>query len=94
MKRSQHKGYMIMKTFELTRPIGAPYFNFDELVQDTQLVASVIAENITEAIEKLQNEECITMHIVSVNEETNIADVDIPLRNSNWGWGMGYVMAA
>ncbi len=80
-----------MKTFELTRPIGAPYFNFDELVQDTQLVASVVAENITEAIEKLQNEECITMHIVSVNEETNIADVDIPLRNSNWGWGMGYV---
>ncbi len=80
-----------MKTFELTRPIGAPYFNFDELVQDTQLVACVVAENITEAIEKLQNEECITMHIVSVNEETNIADVDIPLRNSNWGWGMGYV---
>ena len=53
-----------------------------------------LAENITEAIEKLQNEECITMHIVSVNEKTNIADVDIPLRNSNWGWGMGYVMAA
>lgn len=83
-----------MKTFELTRPIGAPYFNFDELVLDTQLVASVIAENITEAIEKLQNEECITMHIVSVNEKTNIADVDIPLRNSNWGWGMGYIEAA
>lgn len=80
-----------MKTFELTRPIGTPYFNFDELVQDTQLVASVVAENITEAIEKLQNEECITMHIVSVNKETNIADVDIPLHNSNWGWGMGYV---
>jgi len=80
-----------MKTFELTRPIGAPYFNFDELVQDTQLVASVVAENITEAIEKLQNEECITMHIVSVNKKTNIADVDIPLRNSNWEWGMGYV---
>lgn len=80
-----------MKTFELTRPIGAPYFNFDELVQKTELVASVLAANVTEAIEKLQNEECITMHIVSVNKETNIADVDIPLRNSNWGWGMGYI---
>lgn len=80
-----------MKTFELTRPIGGPYFNFDELVQDTQRVAAVLAENITEAIEKLQKEECITMHIVSVNEKTNIADVDIPLRNNNSGWGMGYI---
>ena len=80
-----------MKTFELSRPIGAPYFNFDELVQDTQLVASVVASTIVEAIEKFQSEECITMNIVSVNEETNVADVDIPLRNSNWGWGMGYI---
>jgi hypothetical protein len=83
-----------MKTFELSRPIGAPWWRFDELVQDTQLVASVVASTIVEAIEKFQNEECITMHIVSVNEETNIADVDIPLRNSNWGWGMGYIEEA
>lgn len=80
-----------MKTFELTRPIGAPYFNLDELVQETELVASVVAANVIEAIEKLQNEECITMHIVDVCEEANIADVDIAMRNSNWGWSMGYI---
>jgi hypothetical protein len=85
-----------MKTFELTRPIGAPTWtdNFQELHQETELVASVVANNVTEAIEKLQNEECITMHIFSLNEETNIADVDIPQRNANWGWDMAYVMEA
>lgn len=83
-----------MKTFELTRPVGAPYFDFEQLVQETELVATVEADNVTEAIEKLQNEKCITIHIFSLNEETNIADVDIPQRNANWGWDMAYVMEA
>ena len=80
-----------MKTFELTRPIGVPYWNLEQLVQDTQLVASVVASTITEAIEKFQTEECITMHIINIDEETNMTDVDIPMRNSNWGWDMGYI---
>ena len=83
-----------MKTFELTRPVGIPYFNFDELVQETELVASVVAANVADAIEKLRNEECMEIAVVSLNEETNIADVDIPQRNRNWGWDMAYVMEA
>ena len=83
-----------MKTFELTRPVGIPYFNFDELVQETELVASVVAANVAEAIEKLRNEACMEVSVVSLNEETNIADVDIPQRNRNWGWDMAYVMEA
>jgi hypothetical protein len=83
-----------MKTFELTRPVGIPYFNFDELVQETELVASVVAANVADAIEKLRNEECMEIAVVSLNEETNIADVDIPQHNRNWGWDMAYVMEA
>jgi len=80
-----------MMKFELTRPIGAPYFNFDKLVQETELVATVQADNVAEAIEKLRNEACMEISVVSLNEETNIADVDIPQRNANWGWDMAYV---
>lgn len=77
--------------FELTRPVGAPYFDFEQLVQETELVATVEADNVAEAIEKLRNEECMEVSVVSLNEETNIADVDIPRRNANWGWDMAYV---
>ena len=80
-----------MQKFELTRPIGGPRWILDELVQDTQLIASVVASTVTEAIEKLQNEKCITMIVIDVCEETHIADVDIPLLNSNCLWGYGYI---
>jgi hypothetical protein len=83
-----------MKTFELTRPVGAPYFDVEQLVQETELVATVQADNVAEAIEKLRNEACMEVSVVSLNEETNIADVDIPQRNRNWGWDMAYVMEA
>jgi hypothetical protein len=80
-----------MKTFELTRPVGVPYFDFEQLTQETELVATVQAGNVAEAIEKLRNEACMEISVVSLNEETNIADVDIPQRNANWGWDMAYV---
>jgi hypothetical protein len=83
-----------MKTFELTRPVGAPYFDVEQLVQETELVATVQADNVAEAIEKLRNEACMEVSVVSLNEETNIADVDIPQHNRNWGWDMAYVMEA
>lgn len=83
-----------MKTFELTRPSGLPYWNLEQLIQETELVATVQADNVTEAIEKLRKEECMEISVVSLNEETNIADVDIPQRNANWGWDMAYVSEA
>ena len=80
-----------MKTFELTRPAGAPYWNLEQFTQEIELVATVQADNVTEAIEKLREKECMEISVVFLNEETNIADVDIPQRNANWGWDMAYV---
>ena len=77
-----------MKTFELSRPVGAPVFINDRLQQKTETVASVMAQNVNDAIAKFQNE-CITMHVVCVTDEG--ADVDIPQRNSNWGWDMAFI---
>ena len=78
-----------MKTFELTRPIGGPKFINDKFYQKTETVASVMAQNVNDAIAKLQYEACITMHVVCVTDEG--ADVDIPQRNSNSGWDKAFI---
>jgi len=79
-----------MKTFELSRPIGAPVFINDKLHQKTETVSSVMALNVSDAIKQFQNE-CITMHVVFIDNENDAADVDIPQRNANWGWDMGFI---
>ena len=78
-----------MKKFKLSRPIGGPNFDGDKLHQKTEAVASVMAQNVKDAIDKFQYEACITMHVVFVTDEG--ADVDIPQRNSNWGWDMAFI---
>ena len=81
-----------MKTFELVRPLGAPTFVDGKLHQNTKFVASVMAQSVSDAIQKFQYEACITMHVVCETEEG--ADVDIPQRNANWGWDMAYIAEA
>ena len=78
-----------MKTWNLTRPIGGPKFINDKFHQKTETVASVMAQNVNDAIDKFQYEACITMHVVCVTDEG--ADVDIPQRNSNSGWDMAFI---